>query len=66
MVWTSGVTVAQEERFLKMNKITHVVNCVSQAYPSPKLAGISYLELRLSDSMEQDMTQAILDTLNFI
>ena len=39
-VWTSGVKLAQDERFLKQNKITHVVNCVSQGFPSPSYLGI--------------------------
>lgn len=65
-MWTSGAKLAQDERFLKQNKITHVVNCVAQAFPSPTHLGIQYLDLSLNDSMDQDLTQPILETLNFI
>lgn len=47
--------------------ITHVVNCVGQAYPNYfENNGIKYLRLGLSDSVEQDLDGVLQEVLKFI
>jgi hypothetical protein len=58
MIVTS-LAVAQDYHFLLNNNVTHVINCVSSSFPSEQFEGITYLNLSMQDSMEQDLVDPI-------
>lgn len=65
MIVTS-LALANDTNFLLNNNVTHVINCVSNNFPSNQVGTISYLHLSMRDSMDQDLLEPVTESLNFI
>lgn len=59
-VLLGGVDLANDQTFLVNKGITHIINCVSSYFPNRCSDSISYLNLNLMDSVDQDLSQSLL------
>ena len=62
----TSLALAQDYHFLLNNNVTHVINCVSNSFPTERIENITYLNLAMEDSMEQDLLDPVYQSLLFI
>ena len=57
-VWISGEKEATDDRWLKKNNITHILNCAVEVdYFPPE--NVKYAKIFLDDSLEQDISKSV-------